>query len=107
MASSEPAVLWFETSVATGPFNAPPVLLAHGDGDTLIPPQALFVTAAALGAAGLCVQWHLSPGLGHGIDASEIEIAGRFLSLAFGGRLKIAGEACCVLAVANPSHRSA
>ena len=77
--------------------GAPPALLAHGDADAVIPPEALFFTAAALGAAGLCVQWHLSPGLGHGIDASEIEIAGRFLSLAFGGRLKISGEACCVL----------
>ena len=87
--------------------DAPPVLLAHGDADTLIPPAALFVTAVALGAAGLAVQWHLSPGLGHGIDATEIEIAGRFLSLALEGRLKISGEACCTLGVANPSHRSA
>jgi phospholipase/carboxylesterase len=99
------------SGLLTGPLSSlkgtPPVLLAHGDADGLIPPQALFVTAAALGAAGLAVQWHLSPGLGHGIDASETEIAGRFLSLAFGGRLKISGAACCVLAVANPSHRTA
>jgi phospholipase/carboxylesterase len=87
--------------------DAPPVLLTHGDADTLIPPQALFVTAAALGAAGLCVQWHLSPGLGHGIDESGIAMAGRFLGLAFGGRLKASGEVCCGLAVANPSHRIA
>ena len=87
--------------------RAVPVLLAHGDADTMIPPEALFFTAAALGAAGLGVQWHLSPGLGHGIDASEIEIAGRFISLAFGGRLKISGEACCVLGVANPSQQIA
>ena len=87
--------------------GAVPVLLAHGDADAIIPPEALFFTAAALGAAGLGVQWHLSPGLGHGIDASEIEIAGHFLSLAFDGRLKLSGEACCVLSVANPSHRIA
>ena len=79
--------------------RAVPVLLAHGNADTMIPPEALFFSAAALGAAGLGVQWHLSPGLGHGIDASEIEIAGRFISLAFGGRLKISGEACCVIGV--------
>ncbi|MGA7675655.1 MAG: alpha/beta fold hydrolase [Rhizomicrobium sp.] len=77
--------------------GAVPVLLAHGDADTMIPPEALFFTAAALGAAGLGVQWHLSPGLGHGIDAAGIEIAGRFLSLAFGGQLKISGEVCCAL----------
>ena len=106
-----PAAIVGFSGLLTGPLSilkgAPPVLLAHGDADTLIPPQALFVTAAALGVAGLGVQWHLSPGLGHGIDATEIEIAGRFLSLAFGGRLKLSGEACCVLDVANPSHRIA
>ena len=95
------------TGAVTPLKDAPPVLLAHGHADTLIPPEALFVTAAQLGAAGLRVQWHLSPGLGHGIDATEIEIAGRFLSLAFGGRLKLSGEACCALGVANPTHRIA
>ena len=75
--------------------GAVPILLAHGAADAFVPPEALFFTAAALGAAGLCVQWHLSPGLEHGIDASGIEIAGRFLSLAFGGRLKTSGEVCC------------
>jgi phospholipase/carboxylesterase len=103
-----PAAIIGFSGLLTGPPShfkgTPPVLLAHGDADPLIPPQALFVTAAALGAAGLAVQWHLSPGLAHGIDASEIEIAGHFLSLAFGGRLKISGEACCVLGVANSPH---
>lgn len=106
-----PAAIVGFSGLLTGPMpqldGAPPVLLAHGDADPLIPPQALFVTATALGAAGLAVQWHLSPGLAHGIDASEIEIAGRFLSLALGGRLRISGETCCVLAVANPPHRTA
>ncbi len=104
-----PAAIVGFSGLLTGPLqlkNAPPVLLAHGDADGLIPPQALFVTAAALGEAGLCVQWHLSPGLEHGIDAIEIAIAGRFLSLAFGGRLKISGDICCVLSVANPSHQT-
>ena len=104
-----PAAIVGFSGVLTGDLpqsdGAPPVLLAHGDADTVIPPEALFFTAMALGAAGICVQWHLAPGLGHGIDAAEIEIAGRFLSLAFGGRLKIAGEACCP--VANSSHRIA
>jgi phospholipase/carboxylesterase len=105
-----PAAIVGFSGLLTGPpqfKNAPPVLLAHGGADTLIPPGALFVTAAALGAAGLGVQWHLSPGLEHGIDATEIALAGRFLSLAFGGRLKISGDICCLLGVANPSHRIA
>ena len=106
-----PAAIVGFSGLLTGPLpqldGAPPVLLGHGDTDTLIPPGALFVTAAALGAAGLCVQWHLSPGLEHGIDATEIALAGRFLSLAFGGRLQTSGEVCCALGVANPSHRTA
>ncbi len=77
--------------------GAVPVLLIHGDADTVIPPGALYVTAAALGAAGLGVQWHLAAGLGHGIDAAGIEIAGRFLALALGGTLRTGGEVCCAL----------
>jgi phospholipase/carboxylesterase len=106
-----PAAIVGFSGLLTGPLSSlkgtPPVLLAHGGADGLIPPQALFVTATALGAAGLAVQWHLSPELGHGIDESGIAMAGRFLALAFGGRLKLGGEACCVLGVANPSHRTA
>jgi phospholipase/carboxylesterase len=77
--------------------EAPPVLLAHGAADPLIPVAALFMTAAALGASGFCVQWHVSQGLEHGIDATEIELAGQFLSMAFRGRLKRQGEVCCPL----------
>jgi phospholipase/carboxylesterase len=58
----------------------PPVLLVHGDSDQVIPPQALFVSANALAAAGVRVQWHLSKGLGHGIDAVGLALAGRFLA---------------------------
>ncbi len=105
----KPAAIVGFSGLLTGPpselKDAPPVLLGHGEADNVIPPQALFVTAAALGAAGLCVQWHLSPGLPHGIDATEIALAGRFLSLAFGGKLKASGETSCVLGVANPSQR--
>src|SRR5207253_5069724 len=38
----------------------PPVLLVHGDADQVIPPGALFLSANALGSAGVPVQWHLS-----------------------------------------------
>ena len=103
-----PAAIVGFSGLLTGPKpqpkGAPPILLGHGDADPLIPPEALFFTTGAVGAAGLCVQWNLAPGLGHGIDAGEIAIAGHFLSLAFGGRLKIGGDACCALAVANPTQ---
>jgi len=75
----------------------PPILLTHGDSDTVIPPEALLMTAAALGAAGFRVQWHVSPGLGHGIDATGLEMAGHFLADAFQNRLKTSGEASCAL----------
>jgi phospholipase/carboxylesterase len=66
--------------------QAPPVLLTHGDEDTVIPAQALFMSANALAALGVPVQWHLARGLGHGIDPDSLTLAGRFLSDAFSGR---------------------
>jgi len=66
--------------------KAPPVLLLHGDADAVIPAAALFMSATALGAVGVPVQWHLSKGLGHGIDPTGLTLAGRFLLDAFSGR---------------------
>ncbi len=69
------------------PFAAPPpVLLMHGEDDELIPAQALFGSAQALAAAGVPVQWHLSPGLGHGIDAGEVAAAGAFITQSLAAR---------------------
>jgi phospholipase/carboxylesterase len=76
--------------------DIPPILLTHGDSDTVIPPQAMFLAAAQLGLAGAAVQWHLAAGMGHGIDPEGMEIAGQFLSLAFRGLLKSSGETRCV-----------
>jgi phospholipase/carboxylesterase len=75
----------------------PPILLTHGDADQVIPPQALFMAALALGQAGACVQWHLAPGMGHGIDPEGLAIAGEFLNQGFRGLLKTTGETACVL----------
>jgi len=79
------------------PGEIPPVLLTHGDSDQVIPPQAMFLAATQLGAAGARVQWHLAHGMGHGIDPEGLAIAGEFLDLAFRGLLKSQGEATCVL----------
>lgn len=57
----------------------PPVLLVHGDRDEVIPVEALTLACDALGEAGLGVQWHISRGLGHGIDVQGIAIGGAFL----------------------------
>jgi len=73
-----------------------PILLTHGDADQVIPPQAMFMAALALGQAGACVQWHLAPGMGHGIDPEGLAIAGEFLDLGFRGLLKTSGETACV-----------
>jgi phospholipase/carboxylesterase len=77
--------------------DIPPILLTHGDSDQVIPPQAMFLAAAQLGAAGARVQWHLAHGMGHGIDPEGLAIAGEFLDLAFRGLLKSQGPATCVL----------
>jgi phospholipase/carboxylesterase len=61
----------------------PPILLMHGDSDEIIPVEAIHQARMALGAAGLAVEWHIRPGLGHGIDPEGLDIAGRFLTGAF------------------------
>lgn len=68
--------------------NGAPVLLIHGEADPMIPAEALFLSAGALGEAGISVQWHLSPALGHGIDEAGLDLGGKFLALALAGRLK-------------------
>jgi phospholipase/carboxylesterase len=60
--------------------SRPPVLLVHGDRDELIPAQALFQAAQGLAALGLSVEWHLSAGIGHGIDAEGLRHGGEFLA---------------------------
>jgi phospholipase/carboxylesterase len=60
--------------------SRPPVLLVHGDRDDLIPPQALFQAMQGLAAVGVPVEWHLSAGVGHGIDAEGLRHGGEFLA---------------------------
>ena len=64
----------------------PPVLLVHGDQDDLIPPQALFQATQGLAAIGVPVEWHLSTGVGHGIDGEGLRHGGEFLARRFTGR---------------------
>lgn len=75
-------------TIECGERQGPPVLLVHGDSDPMIPPISLFETAGALGRAGLCVQWHLSPATPHSIDEGGLALGGMFLNLAFRGALK-------------------
>ncbi len=63
--------------------SRPPVLLVHGGRDDLIPPQALFQATQGLAALGIAVEWHLSAGIGHGIDAEGLRHGGEFLARRF------------------------
>jgi phospholipase/carboxylesterase len=58
----------------------PPVLLIHGDRDDLIPPQALFHAAGGLASLEIPVEWHVSAGIGHGIDQEGLRHGGEFLA---------------------------
>ncbi len=58
----------------------PPVLLVHGEQDDLIPAQALFQSTQLLAALGVPVEWHLSAGVGHGIDEEGLRHGGEFLA---------------------------
>jgi phospholipase/carboxylesterase len=63
--------------------SRPPVLLVHGERDDLIPAQALFQSCHALAQIGIPVEWHLSLGIGHGIDGDGLRHGGEFLARRF------------------------
>ena len=73
-----------EPSAVAGEIKGrPPVLLVHGDEDQLIPPQALFQSAQDLAALEVPAEWHMSTGVGHGIDQDGLLLGGQFLATAF------------------------
>jgi phospholipase/carboxylesterase len=63
--------------------SKPPVLLVHGDEDTVIPVQALMHAAQGLAALGVMTEWHVSPGVGHGIDQEGLRHGSEFLAKQF------------------------
>jgi phospholipase/carboxylesterase len=64
----------------------PPVLLVHGDQDQVIPPEALFFSAQGLNALDVPVEFHVSRGIGHGIDGEGLALGADFLARALGKR---------------------
>ena len=68
--------------------SRPPVLLVHGDSDDLIPPQAMFQASSGLASLGVGVEWHLSEGVGHGIDQEGLRHGGEFLARRLAQTLK-------------------
>jgi phospholipase/carboxylesterase len=60
--------------------SRPPVLLIHGDRDELIPVEALFHATQGLAALDVPAEWHISSGIGHGIDEEGLRHGGEFLA---------------------------
>ncbi len=86
------AIVGYSGALATveelpAPGQAPAILLVHGDMDEVIPVEAMTMAREALGQAGLSVQWHVSIGIGHGIDGDGLRLGGQFLTQAFAGAL--------------------
>lgn len=63
--------------------SRPPVLLVHGSEDDLIPVQALFHASQTLAALDVPTEWHISHGIGHGIDGEGLRHGGAFLARRF------------------------
>ena len=63
----------------------PPVLLVHGDADTMVPVAELARAAAALKEAGVLVTVEARPGLPHSIDERGLTLGGQFIARAFAG----------------------
>ena len=66
--------------------SRPPVFLLHGDRDDLIPAQALMMSCQCLADLEIPVEWHLSAGLGHGIDEEGLRQGGEFLARRFAAK---------------------
>ena len=64
--------------------QTPPILLVHGDQDQVIPLEAMFITSEELAKAEFPNQWHLSVGIGHGIDNAGLRHGGLFIARGFG-----------------------
>jgi phospholipase/carboxylesterase len=73
-----------EASARDARGGRPPILLVHGDQDQVIPLEALFVSSEELAKAEFPNQWHLSIGIGHGIDNAGLRHGGLFLAKGFG-----------------------
>jgi phospholipase/carboxylesterase len=73
-------------AVAADIKSRPPILLVHGDRDDLIPPQALLMSAQYLANLDIPAEWHMSAGIGHGIDEEGLRQGGDFLARRFGVR---------------------
>jgi len=63
--------------------SRPPILLAHGDADPMVPFASMQQAVGVLSALHVPTQWHNSPGVGHGIAPDALEAGAAFLVNAF------------------------
>ena len=59
--------------------SRPPILLAHGDSDEILPHTLTERAAETLGQNNVAVAVHIAEGVGHGINESALSHAARFL----------------------------
>ena len=64
--------------------SRPPVFLAHGDADDVVPVSSLSEAVYALEAVNIPVTHHTSSGLGHGLDDDGISRGMEFMADIFG-----------------------
>jgi phospholipase/carboxylesterase len=57
----------------------PPVLLVHGSADQVLPIAAYHHAHAELQRLGFEVEGHVSPGLGHSVDPTGIQLGAKFV----------------------------
>ena len=62
----------------------PPIVLVHGDQDTVLPPESTARAGKTLADLGFPVEAYLLPQLGHSIDPRGLEIAARFIERVLG-----------------------
>ncbi|WP_091734810.1 alpha/beta hydrolase [Phenylobacterium immobile] len=60
--------------------SKPPILLAHGDADDVLPLTAMRQAEARLTALGFPLQTYVAAGLGHSVDAEGLALGARFLA---------------------------
>lgn len=66
--------------------SKPPVMLIHGDQDQVLPLGFMFDACEGLVEAGHGAQWHISPGVPHGIGPDGMELGAHFLRKVLSGR---------------------
>ncbi len=71
-------------SLGTEMRGKPPILLIHGDADQVVPVASLNAALDALAGHDIPAQFHVSPGLGHGIDEEGLALGGAFLRSCLG-----------------------